>query len=413
MINQPAPFGGSPFSTPFSPPAHNSFRPTVRASSSLATPSEKPAEGLPRQIQYAADYSGCGKWRLLWPELILNGHQKAISSSTSVMILQPEYYAGCKVIKVQRQATPAQLQFIKYLKNEVCPKHGTRIVYEIDDVVFREDIPDYNKFKFAFESDEIRESTLEIIKLCDEMTVTNEFMRDYYREKTGKREITIIPNFTPKFWMGNFFNQRRVNHLFNKYRKRPRILYAGSGAHFDVDNKTKQRDDFEHVIEAIIKTRKKYQWVFLGAFPPPLTPYVQNGDIEFHNWQRMYEYPQKIYDLEVQMSVAPLQDNIFNRSKSDLKMIEAGCYGIPIACQDMCTYKDAPVKFKTGDEMIECIDRELSSASVYKEKAPGRYRQAQKRFLENDENIDCYVELLNLPYGDKDRKMLSKWNNNI
>ena len=413
MFNQPTPFGNSPFSQPFQRKNQAPIPNSPPAGTSLAAVNKNPAEGLPRVVQYIADYSGCGFWRLLWPESILNAHQKAISSSTSVMILQPDYYAGAKVIRIQRQATPAQLQFVKFLKNEVCAKHGTRLIYEIDDVVFREDIPDYNKFKFAFEPDEIREATLEIMNLCDEITVTNEFMRDYYREKTGKREVTIIPNFTPKFWMGNFFNHKRVSDLFNKNRKRPRILYAGSGAHFDVDNKVKQRDDFQHVIEAIIKSRKKYQWVFLGAFPPPLAPYVQNGDIEFHNWERIYNYPQKIYDLGVQMSVAPLQDNNFNRSKSDLKMIEAGCYGIPIACQDMCTYKDAPAKFKTGDEMLECIEKELSSASVYKEKAPGRYRKAAKRFLENDDNIDCYVDLFNLPYGDKDRKIISKWNNDI
>ena len=62
------------------------------------------------------------------------------------------------------------------------------------------------------------------------------------------------------------------------------------------------------------------------------------------------------------------------------------------------------------DELYVAAERKTS---VYKEKAPGRYRKAAKRFLENDDNIDCYVDLLNLPYGDKDRKILSKWNNDI
>jgi hypothetical protein len=235
-------------------------------------------------------------------------------------------------------------------------------------------------------------------------------MRDYYREKTGKEEVTVIPNFPPKFWIGNFFNEKRVTQLYKKHQNKPRILYAGSGAHFDVDNKDKQRDDFNHVIEAVIKTRKRFQWVFVGAFPIALRPYVQSGEIEFHPWQQIYLYPEKLNDLEIQMAVAPLVDNNFNRAKSDLKYIEACALGIPIACQDMCTYKDAPIKFSDGDDMIKKIEQTLSNGRKYKSEAVSRYKVAEKRFLERDENLDCFLELFNLPYGDPGRIMLSKFN---
>jgi hypothetical protein len=347
---------------------------------------------------------------MLWPEHLLNVHHKALVQNSSVMITNPEFYTNVKVIRVQRQATKNQLEFVKFLKKEIQPRVGCRIVYEIDDIIFREDIPDYNKFKFAFESDEIRESSLEIMKLCDEITCTCEFMRDYYREKTGKEEVTVIPNFPPKFWIGNFFNEKRVTQLYKKHQNKPRILYAGSGAHFDVDNKDKQRDDFNHVIEAVIKTRKRFQWVFVGAFPIALRPYVQSGEIEFHPWQQIYLYPEKLNDLEIQMAVAPLVDNNFNRAKSDLKYIEACALGIPIACQDMCTYKDAPIKFSDGDDMIKKIEQTLSNGRKYKSEAVSRYKVAEKRFLERDENLDCFLELFNLPYGDPGRIMLSKFN---
>jgi O-antigen biosynthesis protein len=408
ITNQGLPFS-SPFSSPYGPPP----LPSGESNSSRPKPPPKQSgdpTDLPRCINYLADYSGCGLWRMLWPEHLLNVHNKALVQNSSVMITNPEFYTNTKVIRIQRQATKNQLEFVKFLKKEIQPKVGCRIVYEIDDIIFREDIPDYNKFKFAFESDEIRESSLEIMKLCDEITCTCEFMRDYYREKTGKEEVTVIPNFPPKFWIGNFFDERRITQLYKKHQNKPRILYAGSGAHFDVDNKDKQRDDFNHVIEAVIKTRKRFQWVFVGAFPIALRPYVQSGEIEFHPWQQIYLYPEKLNDLEIQMAVAPLVDNNFNRAKSDLKYIEACALGIPIACQDMCTYKDAPIKFSDGDDMIKKIEQTLSNGRKYKSEAVSRYKVAEKRFLERDENLDCFLELYNLPYGDPDRILLSRFN---
>jgi len=380
----------------------------VQASAAPSAAQPKP-EQLTRVVHYNADHSGCGLWRMSWPAHLINFHAKAMITESTVMIHDPRWYVNVKAVRIQRQATPHQKAFVEHLKT-IQSQVGFKMIYEVDDVIFRECIPDYNKFKFAFEADEIRNSAIDIINMCDEVTVTCDFMRDIYREKTGKQEITVIPNFVPRFWMGNHFDERKVSQTYDKHKKKPRILYAGSGAHFDVENRAGQRDDFEHVVKAIVDSRKKYQWVFIGAFPLALRPYIQNGEIEFHQWQKLYEYPKKIADLEINMSVAPLQDNDFNRAKSDLKYIEACCYGIPVACQDMCTYKDAEIKFKTGEEMLVCIEHELKQAGRYKNQAVQRYKVAQNRFLEHDRNLDCYMELYTLPYRDPKRVNLARYN---
>ena len=386
------------------------LKPVAAAAPVAPAPAAAPQPEQPlRVVHYNADHSGCGLWRMSWPAHLINFHGKAMITESTVMILDPKWYANVKAIRVQRQATPSQKAFVQHLK-KMQQEIGFKLIYEVDDVIFREDIPDYNKFKFAFVADEIRQSAIDIINMCDEVTVTCDYMRELYRERTGKQEITVIPNFVPRFWMGNFFDERRVSMNYDKHKKRPRILYAGSGAHFDVENKVGQRDDFEHVVNAIINTRHKYQWVFIGAYPLGLKPYIQNKDIEFHTWQKLYEYPKKIADLEVQMSVAPLQDNSFNKAKSDLKYIEACCYGIPVACQDMETYKDAEIKFRTGEEMIACIEQELSRAGRYKNQAIQRRKVAENRFMEHDKNLDCYMELYTLPYRDPKRVNLARYN---
>ncbi len=150
--------------------------------------------------------------------------------------------------------------------------------------------------------------------------------------------------------------------------------------------------------------------MFLGAFPLTLSHLVQSGKVEFHPWERLYTYPEKIYNLNVNAMVAPLQDNTFNKAKSDLKLIEASCYGIPIICQDLCTYENAPYKFKTGDEMIDQLDEVLGKKGKYMNISSKFRKLVSDRWLELDTNIDKYLELYTLPYASPERKLLNSIN---
>jgi len=368
-----------------------------------------PENNVPRVIQYYADYSGCGFWRMIWPEHLLNAFQNFVVHGTTVMNLDPRYYINTKVVRLQRQATEHQLKFVKFLK-EISKEIGFRLIYEIDDLVFSEDIPEYNKYKPAFTDPSIRRNCQEIMLLCDEVTVTNDFMKKYYSEKTGHKCVTVIPNFPPKFWLGHFYDEKKISQNFDTYKRKPRILYAGSGAHFDVDNRVGQNDDFAHVVQAIADTCDKYQWVFLGAYPLPLRRFIEAGKIEFHPWMNLYHYGEKIKNLNINMMVAPLQNNNFNKSKSDLKLVEANAFGIPIACQNLCTYENAQFKFDTGKEMIEKIDDVLSKKGRYMNLSAKARSDANGRWLENPENIGCYNELFTFPYGDPRRVLLNKIN---
>lgn len=409
MFNVPPPFQQSPYrspvgSSPFAPMSTPQAQPQQMA---------MPETGLSRALNYYADYSGCGFWRMIWPEHILNAHQKTIVHGSTVMNFDERYFANIKSVRIQRQATEHQREFVRFLRS-MAGKHSFKIIYEIDDIIFSEDIPEYNKFKPAFTDPKIRQVSQEIMAMCDEITVTCDFMKEYYMAKTGNQNITVIPNFPPEFWIGRFYKENRIKDNYRKFcstkNAKPRILYPGSGAHFDVDNRVGQNDDFAHVRDVIAKTTDKYQWIFLGAFPLPLQNFVKAGKIEFHPWKRLYEYPSMISDLNANIMVAPLQDNNFNKAKSDLKYIEAGCFGLPAVCQDIDTYKNAPIRFTTGDEMIDQIESLIKSPTNYYEQSSRARKVAESRFLEKDENIDCYHELYNLPYKDSKRINLSRYN---
>jgi hypothetical protein len=368
---------------------------------------------MPRYINYLADLSGCGHWRVLWPEQVINATGRGISHSVTAMITDPRFYKNVKVVKLQRQASSIQKKFVEFLK-QIQPDCGFKLMYEVDDVVFREEIPDYNKYKFAFDTDEVRNNCVDIINMVDEVTLTCDYMRRLYKSKTSQENITVIPNFVPNFWLGHLFNKPEVVKQLEKNKKKPRILYTGSGAHYDVDNKTGGEDDFSGVRDFVRKTVDKYQWVFVGAFPPQLADLVKQNKIEFYPWQNLLNYPKMISSLNVQLMIAPLQVNNFNKAKSDIKFIEACTLGIPCLCQDMETYSTAPpsLKFSSSEEFGDKIDTILhwKNRSKYYKNIDALRQIGMSRMLEKESNIGAIMESLNTPYGSSARNYINEWN---
>ena len=370
----------------------------------------KKSSDMLRVQNFYADYSGCGHWRMIWPEGILRSKQAFNITGGTVMLGEASYFEGITSVRIQRQATESQKNYMSFLKGiQEKQSNPMNIIYEIDDIIFVEDIPQYNKFRTAFEDPKIRQTSMEIMQMADEMTVTNQFMKDYFSDKTGHKQITVIPNLVPRFWMDRFYDKQEISKNYESNKKKPRILYCGSGAHFDVDSRVKHQDDFYHVNDVIRKTVNDFQWVFFGGFPAPLKDLIIKGKIEFHNWEGLMRYPYKIHEIKPQLIYAPLADNTFNKAKSDLKFIEGCCMGIPTICQDIVTYSNAHFKFKTGDELIDQVKGLTRDRQRYIGASKKARKYSESRWLED--KIEYYVELYKYPYGHPERKLLNKLNN--
>jgi glycosyltransferase involved in cell wall biosynthesis len=369
-----------------------------------APPIEMPEANLPRAMNYLADYGGCGWWRLIWPEMVINGYNKAIVTSLTQMILDQNFYNTIKAIKFQRQATDSQKMFISALM-DTRKKTGIRLIYEIDDIVFREDIPDYNRCKEAFLDEKIINNILEIMKNMDEITVTCPFMKNYYQNKTGNKNVTVIPNYIPKFWADRFYKPEKLKLSFDKNKKRPRILYAGSGTHIDVLNKTNGNDDFAHVIKEIVKARKDFHFIFKGCFPLQLKPFIDSGEMSYYEWSPLFDLPEDVEKLECQAVFAPLTNNIFNKSKSNIKMLESGCIGLPGAFQNLCTYDKAEFKFDNGSDLIDQLKQITSDENVYMKASTNARKYTETMWLED--HIDEHIASYFTAFGSKERNLSS------
>lgn len=377
------------------------------STSPVQSPSKNinPPEQKLRGLNYVADYGGCGHWRLMWPTQMLNATQQAIIHNSSIMIDSESYYKGLTSIRLQRQVAAHQLKFFKFLQS-MKSKHDLNLIYEIDDVFIYEDIPLYNRFRSAYSDPSIKKIGTTIMKECDEVTVTCSYMKEYYSQYCDN--ITIIPNYMPQSWIDRYYDESVLYKNYDKHvkkKRKPRVLYSASGAHFDTTGYNKYRDDFTHVNNVIRSTCNEIQWVFLGAFPMPLKDLVKSGKIEFHNWSMLPYYPSKIVDLQINLTIAPLEDNIFNRCKSDLKLIEPAALGLPAICQDIVTYKNAPYKFTTGSELIDQIKSLTTNRDTYIKSCRKSRAIAETRWL--DDKLNMFVELYRYPYKSSQRKELN------
>jgi len=355
-----------------------------------------PTPGAPANtaMSFAADHGGCGFWRMHWPESLINSSGKGVVTNSTVMLLDPRYYATVKSVKIQRQVTPPQLEFVKFLRHTSNNGNKFKLYYEIDDVIFPEDIPLYNKSRSAFVDPVISKTAIEIIKHCDAITCPTKFMADYYTERTGVPSI-VVPNYLPKFWIDRFYNKAKVVENFDRNKKRPRIGYVGSPTHLNIDRLQGVQDDIDPYIPLIRKTYKDYKWVFMGGIPYSLQDLVQSGDVEFVGWKSLYEYAYAFDSLNLNLAFAPLQNNKFNYAKAPIKYLEAGALGVPCLCQDAPPYNTdpvAPLLFNTPDEMMDLAKKLLKDRRMYLNESDDARKVATKYWLEDhiDEHMKVY-----------------------
>ena len=367
-----------------------------------------PGEGLNRYVNFNADQSGCGFWRMIWPAEQLLIHNKAVVSTAYQMVLQPNFYVGVNAVKLQRQCTEQQHDYIKALKeiNKRMSKDigkSFKLIWEVDDVVCPvEDIPEYNRCKEAFTNPQILDTVKRIVHLCDEVTVVSPTMADHYRKHLSYDKISVLPNYFPRNWADRYYSKEKIMENFKRGKSgKIRIGYAGSGTHFDVANKTKQRDDFAHVIHDIIKYVDDYEFVFFGGHPMNLTPYVKDGRIKHIPWGNLDRYPEILNNLNLNVMIAPLQSNPFSDSKSSIKFLESAALGIPCISQNLPPYELSPWKFNTSKELFELVDMITYDETTYEFASDLARSKISDYWL--DDHLEEHTLIYDTPYGDSSR----------
>ena len=308
---------------------------------------------------YISDIGACAHLRVIFPSLMLNQFMTKnlmFRSSYSMFYTSSlDFYKNQTFIKFQRSATKEQLNYIKHVKNlRAIARNEFGILYDTDDLLFGKKIPDYNiSKKFYVENfDNIKR----ILREVDGVIVSTNRLKQEI--KNYCKTVEVIENRLPGFLWDQKHPEQRIKENESENRK-PRILWAGSVSHFSGND---LGDFSRELIDFIIKTRKKYTWVFFGCWPEELTNYIE---IEKFHWAKIVEYGRFLDVLSPDIGIAPLQKNQFNECKSNIKGLEFCSLGIPGVYSNLEPYKDFTLISDSTEEFISNIEK-LCSDKQYR-----------------------------------------------
>lgn len=302
-------------------------------------------------LAFLGDQGGCGVLRTIIPYLLLNHLRiKGVSIHTqyfSQWIGDFNFYKNYSFIQFQRSATEQHLKIHRLFRKKIKPNHRIPLVYEIDDDILN--IPEWN-FAHHYYKENIQHIEV-MLRESDAIVVSTKPLKNLYSKYN--KNIKVQQNHLPRFIWGN------IKPRHKKFREgdKVRILWAGSQNHFKLSFMKSAPDggDFDSILmDFIRKTVNEYQWVFMGAMPMELDDVKDK--VEFHNWQNTFDYPQYLKSLKCDIGIAPLEKNVFNSGKSNIKALEFTALGIPGIYSDVSPYNNLSVKCKTQEEMVSKIE---------------------------------------------------------
>lgn len=252
--------------------------------------------GIVSKSETGVDYH-----RLLKPFSLIEGHEiiRCEGISSEAFDYNFDVVVFNRILPILKQK-----EFIKDLQSR-----GTYVICDLDDYWI---LPRGHVSKKA--ADQFRKQSIEALMYSDEVWVTHEHLGSYV-DKLNTNWY-VIPNALDP-------NEAQWQP---KKEYQNRIGWAGGITHFGDLMLTK--DAWGDVVPTVCGFSNEKEWIRLADNFK--ANYVEAMDV--YSYGLLYE----TFDI----AIAPLEDNIFTRCKSNLKIIEAGMKGLPIFVQNIHPYTD-------------------------------------------------------------------------
>jgi glycosyltransferase involved in cell wall biosynthesis len=280
--------------------------------------------------------SGSGQYRVVEPlemlqnEGLVQGCVIMPMANRKTRVLQPLELIRARpdTLVLQHSVDDAQLSLIDQYKKALPQVH---ILQMVDDLLGF--VPEKHPSR-RFQSREGHQRMVNALKKSDSMVVTTASLKNHYEKYI--ENIEILPNCLAKQWFSLTPIKTKKNRL--------RIGWVGASQH---------QGDLEIINDVVKILSERVDWVFMGMQTEQAKPYIK----EFHSFVSINEYPEKMASLDLDIAIAPLEDNLFNRCKSNLRLLEYGAMSWPVVCSDVYPYQtNNPPVIRVKPTVSEWLD---------------------------------------------------------
>ncbi|MEA9884256.1 glycosyltransferase [Xanthomonas campestris pv. raphani] len=297
---------------------------------------------LPTVLAMSADQDGCGNYRIIQPVRAMQ------AAGLADAIWSMRYLSPVEMQRLQPDTLVLQRQMFEH--NLEPQQRGTRFsscfkVAELDD--YLPNVPRKSLHRDVIPNDIMR-SMRKSLAMVDRFVVSTPALAEALHGM--HRDIRVVENRLPLPWWQDRQGLRRQG-------RRPRVGWGGGGGH---------RGDLEMIEDVVKALAGEVEWVFFGMCPESLRPYVH----EFHPGVPIDRYPATLAGLNLDLALAPLEDNLFNQCKSNLRLLEYGACGFPVVCSDVRPYQGPlPVirvrqRYRDWVEAIRMHTHDLDAAAA-------------------------------------------------
>lgn len=314
-------------------------------------------------IAFVNKDSGVSYHRLICPLLLLKDVDVFITNN----LLEEHFKDGCDLLVYNRTLPESAAPIIKKLQQQ----HGFRILVDIDDYWHLD--PHHVLYDFYLATD-FAATQRKHLREADVVTTTHERLAE--RIRPYNKNVHVLPNAIPKVSAEaiTMLQQREdkvLLHYFQQFvvERTPsefiRLFWQGSDTH---------RADIQIIASTIDR---------LGPLSPKIKMIMSGYAEGNEQWRDMvmaytaglkHQYklipfaPVSSYYsayAEADICLVPLVNSLFNRMKSNLKVLEAANLGLPCIVSNTHPYKNLPVLYASQPgHWLNNIKRLVANANM-------------------------------------------------
>lgn len=171
-------------------------------------------------------------------------------------------------------------------------------------------------------------------ELYDGVTVSTKNLKDFYSQWFPKDHMYVCPNSLDMNIRSYANDLEFTSDLYEKKPGEIRIGWTGSSSHWE---------NLKHIEPAVLAILKQYPqttFYYTGLFGDLFKGQPKDVQDRIHQvtFVTVYDYPSKIKEMNLDVGLAPLCDNYFDRAKSNLRCLEYMSMKVPVVASRVEPY---------------------------------------------------------------------------